>query len=167
MPGDVPALAEMYRRKLLEVDPVDGACFLRVCDVVVELEHGGEVHEVAGIDCDVGSIFKISALFSSAMRTLVLDIINHQAAIVYNLSHTAGEINILIRLKVLNVLSAEAFRHDKSKDWSPALTASVKQIVDGLFNRTVDSLDIGKHLWSVSSYFTATRTFLQQAWITL
>ena len=126
MPLDVPSLAEVYRAHLFNVDSIQIQGHHRVCHVILQLQHGCEVHEVASIDSDICAIFLVSAGLSTSQLALVLDIIDYQAAIVHDLCQAAGEVDVFVRFEVFNVFTSEALGQDETVSGSPALATSIE-----------------------------------------
>lgn len=78
-----------------------------------------------------------------------------------DLCQSAAEVDVSIRLKILQILPAKALCHDETEDWSPSLTTTVEQVIRRVVQALIDSIDIGKMVGSVASYLTTTRTILQ------
>ena len=62
---------------------MQGQLHSRVADVVFELCHRCKVHEISSIDGDISAKLLVSAEITSALFTAILDVINHEASIVY------------------------------------------------------------------------------------
>jgi len=109
--------------------------FVAICNVIVQLEHGSEVHKVASIDGDISSKLLVGAGLSSALLTAVLDIIDHQASIMDHFSHSARKVDVFVGFKIFKIVPAEASSHYKTKYGAPLLTTAIKQVISWVVKR--------------------------------
>ena len=129
MPVDVPALAKVNCCHFFKIDLMHSQSFVAISNVVVQLEHGSEVHKVASINSDISSKLLVGAWLPTTLFTAILDVIDHQASIVDHFSHSARKVNVFVGFEIFQIVSAEAASHYKTKDGAPLLTAAIKQVI--------------------------------------
>ena len=166
MPEYVPRLAKVDSCHLFVLDLVACNLFL-FWNVLVKLQDGAEVHEVACIHGCIDSKLLVGAKITSSLFTAILDIVDHKASIVDDFSQPAAIVNVFVLFKVLQVISTQAASHDQSEDWSPSLTASIKQVVDRLVQSFVYSVCICLFECCRPCYFTSSAAVCQCAGILL
>ena len=80
------------------------------------------------------TVLEVGAGLAATHQTLVLDVIDHEAPVVHELSEAAGEqdIDVLVRANHDGVsnIAAEALGVDHAENGAPPLAAAVKQVID-------------------------------------
>lgn len=113
--------------------------FVAIGNVVVQLEHGGEVHKVASIDGDISSKLLVGAGLSTTLFTAILDVVHHQASIVDHFCHSARKVDVFVGFEIFQIVSAKAASHYKTKDGAPLLTTTVKQVIGWVIKGLIEA----------------------------
>ena len=131
------------------------------------MEHRSIVHEVSRVYRDISLELFVRAGVAPTLHTLILDIIDNQTSIMYNLCHATTEVDILIRFEVIDIFASQTLGHDESEHRSPFLATSIEYVIDGYIQCLVNGIEIGLALGRLLHNFICTAALPEQAWIAI
>ena len=97
---------------LFDIDLVHREGMVLVWYILIQLQHGGEIHEVTCVDCNVSAKLFVSARLSATLLTIILNVINHETSVVNQLSHSARKVDVFVGFKIFQVIATQAAGHD-------------------------------------------------------
>ena len=138
---DVPVLTEVQIEHFLLTNVHDVKLSLVILDKVTQFYDGGKIHECACIASIVFTILQVNAFIATTHKTFIFQVINHERAIMHNFCQRTSPQNIFVWIlrnwvTILDLLSNRvlyvttvALSEDHAENWSPSLTAPIKEIV--------------------------------------
>lgn len=147
VPVDVPVLTKVQVSRLLATGLVHVKLeSVVIFDEFIDLHDRYAIHNSASIDSIVFSVLQISARLAAAHETLVLDVVNHEAAVVHELGQATCEEDIVVLVRphhdCVSDISAQTLCIDHAEDRTPALSTAIKQVIDQFQQAIVDAVDV-------------------------
>ena len=107
-----------------------------------DVRNWGEVHEVPGVETDIHAEQQVDTLLVSSCFAVVLDVIDHQGAVVDDFHKRCQLVHLLFRHWVSALSVVVDLCYEDGEKRSPLLPSSVQEIPDGFRQRLGEAIKV-------------------------